>query len=472
MSPKHDAVVVGSGPNGFGAAITLARAGCSVLLIEGKQCPGGGMRSGELTLPGYVHDHCATIFALTQASPFFRSLPLSEHGVEWVFPPAPLAHPLDGGKAVLLEHSVETTARGLGRDRRAHQMLMGPWVDRWQDLIQDLLAPLRLPAHPLTFAAFLAQAGIPASLLARTAYRSEQGQALFAGLAGHAIMPLERLATSGFGLMLGVLAHAVGWPMVKGGGQGLVDGLSSYLKSLGGELETGWMVDNIDELPPASVYLFDITPRQLLGIAGHRLPLGYRGQLERFRYGPGVCKVDYALDGPVPWSSPECALAGTVHVGGTLREIEVAERLAWKGELAERPFVLVVQQTLFDDSRAPEGKHTLWAYCHVPNGSSVDMSVAIERQIERFAPGFRERILARHVRSAVQMEAYSPNYVGGDINGGVQDVFQQFTRPVPRLVPYSTPLSKVFLCSSSTPPGGGVHGMCGYHAAQAALKVL
>lgn len=469
MPEAFDAVVVGSGPNGLAAAITLARAGRSVLVVEGKETIGGGMRSAEVTRPGFVSDICSAVHPLGLASPFMRSLPLAEHGLAWIQPDLALAHPLEGGMAVAVERTVVATAEGLGRDGTAYRRLMQPLVDRWPAIVEDVLGPLRVPRHPLAFGRFGLGAMMPATLLAHGWYRGQQARALLAGMAAHSMLPLQRPITGGFGLLLGLLAHAVGWPVAKGGSQAIADALAGYLRSLGGEIRTGWMVEDVDELPRAGAYLFDITPRQLIRIAGHRLPAGYRRSLERFRYGPGVFKIDYALHGPIPWAAAACSRAGTVHVGGTLEEIASAEQEVWRGRHSERPFVLLAQQSLFDTSRAPAGKQVAWAYCHVPHGSTEDMTEAIERQVERFAPGFRDMIMARSTRTAMQMEAYNPNYVGGDINGGVQDIWQQYTRPVARWVPYSTPDPRIYICSSSTPPGGGVHGMCGYYAAQAVL---
>jgi phytoene dehydrogenase-like protein len=374
---------------------------------------------------------------------------------------------------VLVQRSVEATAKSLGEDADAYQVLMGSVVDDWEDIVEDILglAPLP-PKHPLALTSFGLLAIRPASMLAKSYFKSERGRALFAGMAGHAIQQLESLGTGAYGLVLGMLAHAVGWPMARGGSQQLVNALAAHLEYLGGEITTGWMVTSLDELPSAGVYLLDLTPKGVLRIMGERLPSRYRRRLERFRYGPGVCKVDWALDGPIPWASPKVALAATVHLGGTFEEIAAAERQVWRGEHPEKPYVLLAQQSMFDPSRAPEGKHTAWAYCHVPNGSNLDVSGQIEAQVERFAPGFGEQILARSVLTAEQMERYNPNYVGGDINGGVQDLRQLYTRPVPSLNPYSTPLEGIYICSSSTPPGGGVHGMCGYYAAQAAIKKL
>lgn len=470
MSTAYDAVIVGSGPNGLAAAITLARTGCSVLVLEAHASPGGGLRSEELTLPGFVHDVCAAILPLGLASPFFRDLPLEQHGLEWVFSPAALAHPFDDGTSLAVERSVADTAAQLGADGPRYERLLQPLVRDAETLIRSALAPLHFPARPLSFARFGSKALLPAATLARRAFAGERARALFAGMAGHAIMPLEHAATAAFGLILSLLAHTVGWPMVKGGSGNLAAALVRYLNSLGGKVVTGWRVQSIDELPPARAYVFDVTPRQLLALAGHRLPAGYRRRLARYRYGPGVCKVDYAMDGPVPWRAAACNRAATVHLGGTLGEIAAYERGVWRGEAPDHPFVIMVQPSLFDPSRVPKGKHTVWAYCHVPHGSNVDCSPHIEAQIERFAPGFGDRVVARKVRTAVDMEAYNANYVGGDINGGVQDIRQLFTRPAIRRVPYATPAKDIFICSSSTPPGGGVHGMCGYHAAQAVMR--
>jgi phytoene dehydrogenase-like protein len=465
----YDAVVVGAGPNGLAAAITLARAGAAVLLVEAKETIGGGTRSAALTLPGYTHDVCSAIHPLGVASPFFRTLPLDQFGLEWVYPPVELAHPLGNGEAALITRSVEETAEQLGSDGRAYRRLFTPLVARYEELLHEFLGPLRFPKYPLTMARFGVRAILPAAALARMLYRDDPARALFAGMAAHAIIPLERPATAAFGLILTTLAHAVGWPMVRGGSQQIADALGRYFESLGGKIETDWPVESVDELPQARAYLLDVTPRQLTRIAEGRLPRRYRQQLSHYRYGPGVFKIDYALAGPIPWRAAGVHQAATVHVGGTLDEIAASERAVWQGQPSERPFVLVVQQSQFDPSRAPGGNHTAWAYCHVPNGSTQDMTGRIEAQIERFAPGFRDCVLARHTHSAAQLEGYNPNYIGGDINGGVQDLGQLFTRPVVSLSPYRTPAHGIYICSSSTPPGGGVHGMCGYYAAQAAL---
>jgi phytoene dehydrogenase-like protein len=451
------------------AGIELARAGRSVVVLEAHETVGGGTRSAELTLPGFVHDVCSAVHALVAGSAFFRGLPLEELGIELVHPPAPLAHPLDDGTAVLLERSVEETAAGLGEDAEAWRRLFGPLVDSSDDLLEDVLGSLRRPRHPLLLARFGLHAIRSADGLARSAFSGERARALFGGLAAHSMLPLSAPVSASFGLVLGVLGHALGWPVARGGSQRIAGGLAAHLRSLGGEIETGRRVTSLDGLPPARAVLLDVTPRQVLRLAGDRLPSRYARALAGYRYGPGAFKLDYALDGPIPWSAPKCERAATVHLGGTLSELAASEEAVARGRAPEAPFVLVAQQSLFDDSRAPEGKHTVWAYCHVPNGWAGDASDAIERQLERFAPGFRDRVLARSVHSPADFERYSENYVGGDINGGLQDVRQLFARPVPRLVPYSTPVPGLYLCSSSTPPGGGVHGMCGVNAARAAL---
>jgi phytoene dehydrogenase-like protein len=469
---NYDAIVVGAGPNGLAAAIELARAGRSVLVLEAALEVGGGVRSAALTLPGFVHDVCSAIHPLGAGSPFLRALPLAEHGLAWTYSPAPLAHPLDDGTAILLERSIAATAAGLGRDGAAYRRLVAPLVRGWEPLVEAILAPLRLPRHPLALARFGMRAVWPARALAERLFSGERARALFAGMAAHAIMPLEWPLTSAFGVVMLVLGHAVGWPFPQGGAQRLADALASYLASLGGEIRTGSPIASLDQLPPARAVLFDLAPRQVRAITGERLPAGYARALGRYRHGPGVFKIDWALDGPIPWRAPECARAATLHLGGTLAEIADAEAAVWRGEHPERPFVLLSQPSLFDLSRAPAGKHTAWAYCHVPNSSAVDMTEQIEGQIERFAPGFRRRVLARSAMGPAAMERHNANYIGGDISGGVQDVRQLFTRPVARLDPYTTPAAGIYICSSSTPPGGGVHGMCGYWAARSALRDL
>jgi len=470
LNNEFDAVVVGAGPNGLAAAITLAQAGRSVVVFEAKHSVGGGSRSSELTMPGFIHDDCSAIHPLGMSSSFFRSLNLESDGLEWIQPDLPLAHPFDDGSAAALHRDIKDTGATLGDDARRYARQIKPLVDDWEKLLDQFLRPLGIPRHPLLMARFGLLAIQPASFLARRTYAGERGRGFFAGLAAHSIMSLKKPTTAAFGLMMAMLGHAVGWPLPRGGSQQIANALAIRLESLGGKIITGTEIKSLNDLPGHRVVLFDVTPRQLLAITGDRLPAGYRRKLNRYRYGPGVFKVDWALDGPIPWTAEPCRRAGTVHLGGTMAEIVANEQHVWEGKIPEKPFVLVGQQSLFDNSRAPDGKHTVWAYCHVPNGSQVDMTQAISDQIERFAPGFRERILATHTRSPLELQSYNPNYVGGDINGGVQDLGQLFTRPVARLVPYSTPDPQIFLCSSSTPPGGGVHGMCGFFAAQAALK--
>lgn len=473
MSPptSYDAVVVGAGPNGLSAAIVLARAGKSVLVVEANDTVGGGARSADLTLPGFVHDVCSTAYPLGAGSPFFNSLPLREHGLEWVHPPAPLAHPLDGGRSVMLYPSISETASGMGVDGEAYRKLMEPLASDWDRSSGYLLSPLRgRPAHPLAIARFGLKAMRSVRSIAQSGFKGEGARALFAGVGAHSMLPLHRRFTAAVALLLCMSGHTVGWPFARGGAQSISDALASYLQTIGGEIATNWTVESIDDLPQSRVVLCDVTPSQLIEIAGRRLQGRYRRRLQAYRYGVGVFKVDYALDGPVPWRSTIVGLAGTIHVGGTMDEIAKAESDIWAGKHPEKPFVLVAQPSLFDDSRAPPGKHTIWAYSHVPSGSTVDVTGRIEEQIERFAPGFRDRILARRVMNSAALQQYNANYVGGDINGGTQDVGQIFARPVLRWNPYSTPVRGLYLCSSSTPPGGGVHGMCGYHAARSALR--
>jgi phytoene dehydrogenase-like protein len=469
LTDSFDAVVVGSGPNGLAAAITLAQRGLSVQVLEAEPTIGGGMRSGELTLPGFVHDLCSAIHPLAMASPFLSALPLADHGLELLQPKVPLAHPLDDGRVAALEMSVPQTASHLGRDADDYVKMMVPFVRFHEHLVEQFLGPLRPPRHPISAGRFGVQAIRSAKGLA-SMFEGDPARALLAGVAAHSILPLDRLVTGGFGLILAMLGHAVGWPVAKGGTQSLANAMGSLLESLGGEVATGRPVESLDDLPKHRVALLDTAPRLLEKIAGDRLPKSYRFLLHRYRYGPSVFKVDWALDGPVPWRNRFCREAGTVHLGGTFEQISASERAVWEGRHAARPYCIIAQQSVADPSRAPEGKHTLWGYCHVPNGYPVDMTEAIEDQIEREAPGFKDLILARSTRSPAELERHNANYVGGDINGGVQDLRQLFTRPVARIDPYTTPIEGLYLCSSATPPGGGVHGMCGYHAARSALK--
>lgn len=465
----YDAVVVGSGPNGLAAAIVLQQAGCSVLLLESKNTIGGGLRSKPLTLPGYIHDVCSAIHPMAAGSPFFSSLPLEKHGLEFIYPPLAAAHPFDNGTAAVLGKSLEDTAALLGADEKKYLDLIAPIIHDWPLIVNNILGPLRFPAHPLALAGFGLKALLSAETIAKR-FTTEKAKGLWAGMAAHSIMPLNNISTAAIGFVLMAVGHLRGWPLPKGGSQQIADALASYFVSIGGKIETNFHVHSLSQLPSSHAVLFDVTPKQLLQIAGHKFSSVYKWQLNRFRYGMGVFKVDWALDASVPFKAAECRTAGTVHLGNTFSEIAMAEKETWSGKHAERPFVLMAQQSLFDPSRAPEGKHTAWAYCHVPSGSATDMTEVIERQVERFAPGFRERILARHVMNSAHLEEYNPNYIGGDITGGVNDLGQLFTRPALRASPYRTSAKGIYLCSSSTPPGGGVHGMCGYHAAVRALK--
>jgi len=465
---RYDAVVIGSGPNGLSAAIVVAQTGRSVLVVEAEPQIGGGTRSAELTLPGFVHDICSAVHPMAVATSFFWSLPLKKHGLEWIHPSLPLAHPFDDGSVAVLNRSIETTCAALGEGGTGYRNLIGPVIANWKAIEADALGPLTLPRHPLTTARFGLRAIRSAESLARGVLKTERSRALFAGLAAHSVLPLDQPATAAIGLVLGGAAHVAGWPIPRGGSQRIADALASYLRSLGGEVVTGWHIRNLDELPKAAITLCDLTPRGLLAIAGDRLPASYRQALARYRYGAGIFKLDWALDGPIPWRNPDCARAGTVHIGGTLQQISESELAPARGRHAERPFVLLAQPSLFDDARAPRGQHTAWAYCHVPNGSSFDMTERIENQVERFAPGFKDLILARSARPPALLEKHNQNLVGGDITGGSPDLRQLFFRPTWRM--YGTPVKGLYLCSSSTPPGAGVHGLCGYFAAKRALK--
>jgi phytoene dehydrogenase-like protein len=470
MIGTAEAVVVGSGPNGLAAAIRLAQAGRRVTVLERAATPGGSVRSAELTLPGFVHDRCAAVFPLAVASPFFRALDLNRHGLSWAFPEAPLAHPLDDGSAVVLHRSVARTAETLGPDAAVYQEIMRPLVRDAAQLIPDLLAPPGSQRHPLALARFGQHAFRSAAGFACSHFHGDRAQALLAGNAAHAFLPLGAPLTAGYGLFLELLGHAVGWPLARGGAQSLTAALVALLRSLGGEVLLDHPVSDFADLPSAATIFCDTDPRQLARIAGSRLPHRFRARLRRHRYGPGAFKVDYALDGPAPWRAPACLAAGTIHLGGTLAEIARAEREVHQRRHPERPFVIVSQPSLFDASRAPAGKHTLWAYCHVPASSDIDMTERIERQIERFAPGFRDRVLARRVTTPADLEAANPNHVGGAINGGVQDVRTYLRWLTSRPSPYATPDPRIIRCSAATPPGGGVHGMCGVHAAECALR--
>jgi phytoene dehydrogenase-like protein len=466
-----DAIVVGSGPNGLAAAITLARADLKVRVLEANDTIGGGVRSASLTLPGFVHDICSAIHPLAVGSPFFRTLPLERHGLQWIQPPIALAHPLNDGSAVCLQRSVRETAGSLGKDGPSYRKLFGPFARDWDLLAAEFLQPmLHIPRHPWSLTRFGMAAIFPATVLARSRFEEGRARALFAGIAAHSFLPLEAVASGAFGLVLGAAAHAVGWPLPRGGSQSLSDALASYFRSLGGEIETGRAVERLDDLPKARAVLCDVTCWEFARIAGKQLHASYRRHLSNFPHAPGVFKIDYALSCPVPWRATDCLRAGTIHLGDSLEEIAEAERAVVRGRHPEKPYVLVAQQSLFDESRVPHGKQTLWVYCHVPHGSRRDMTEEIEHQLERFAPGFRDCVLARHCSGAAVLENKNRNLSGGDISGGANDLWHLIARPVFSSAPYRTPIGGVYLCSSSTPPGGGVHGMCGFHAARKALR--
>ena len=469
MSRTLDAVVVGAGPNGLAAAIVLAEAGRSVTVVEARETVGGSCRTAELTLPGFRHDVCSAIHPMAAASPFFARLPLERHGLRWIHPEAPLAHPLDDGSAAVLHRSVEATGATLGADARGWAGLVEPFLEDADALFADILRPMRLPRRPFTLARFGLSALRSGTGLARDRFRGAAARALFTGCAGHSILALEAPSSAAIGLVLALAGHSHGWPCAERGSQSIADALAGHLRDLGGTLETGREVRALADLPPSRAVLLDVAPRALERIAGDELPAGYRKALRAFRHGAGIFKVDWALSGPIPWTARECARAATVHLGGTLEEIAAAERDVAEGRIPERPFVLLAQQSLFDRTRATDGRHTGWAYCHVPHGSSVDMTERIERQVERFAPGFRGLVLARSTRGPRELEAHNANLVGGDIGGGANDLRQVLFRPTVRWDPYGTPNPRLFLCSSATPPGAGVHGMCGFHAARRAL---
>lgn len=470
VAMEFDAVVVGSGPNGLAAAITLARQQRSVLVLESDSTIGGGMRSSELTLPGFVHDVCSAIHPLGVASPFFQQIPLTDFGLQWVEPDLPVAHPLPDGSAGYLHRSLESSVDALGEDANSYRRLVEPLLDRSNDLFQNILAPIGLPANPILMTRFGLR-GLPsAQHLAMHRFRNERVRGLIAGMAAHSILPLDSWLTASVAVMFLTTVHCTGWPFPAGGAQGLADAMARYLESLGGKLETGTRVRSVDDIPSCKAMLFDVSPRNLVSIVGKRLPSRYRDRLVRFQHGPGIFKLDWALSGPIPWTSEACRRAGTVHVGGTFAEVARSEKEAWGPDPSDHPFVLVAQHTLFDSKRAPNGQHTGWGYCHVPAGCDVDMTEPIENQIERFAPGFKDLILERHAMSPSDYERYNPNYIGGDITGGVMNLKQILSRPTMGSNPYQTPDEQIFLCSASTPPGGGVHGMCGYHAANSALR--
>jgi phytoene dehydrogenase-like protein len=469
LKRDFDAVIVGSGPNGFAAAITLQQQGLSTLLLEGKATVGGGMRSAELTLPGFLHDVCAAIHPMAVSSPFFNSLPLAEFGLNFIEPTIAAAHPFDNNKAAVLYQSIQKTIEGLGIDGSAYENLVMPLYKNCDKILPFILGPFKFPKHPLIMAGFGLKALQPAAILSK-AFKTEEARGLFAGMAAHSMLPFSKTATSAIALVLMMAAHYKGWPLIKGGSQQLANTLAAYYTSLGGKIETGFNVSSLQQLPSSHAVLFDVSPKQLLQIAGNKFSSLYSKQLSNFKYGMGVYKVDFALSEPIPFTAPECRQAGTVHLGNSIKEIALSEALAWNGKHAGKPFVLLTQQSLFDTSRAPQGKHTAWAYCHVPNNSEKNITDVIEQQIERFAPGFKDCILAKHAMNAADMQVYNANYIGGDINGGAPLISQLFTRPALRLSPYKTSAKGLYICSASTPPGGGVHGMNGYHAAKKALK--
>lgn len=468
-STEFDAVVVGAGPNGLAAAITLQEAGCKVLLLEAKATIGGGMRTDECTIPGFKHDICSAVHPLLAISPFFASVKWSDYQLQMVNPGICGAHPLDHQRTVFLRSSMELTASTLGIDQDRYTNLIKPLLNDFEAVKRFILSPISWPNQPGTILRFGLKAIQPSSWIANR-FKSAEAKALVAGMAAHSMQPLSNWATGAFGLVLLAAGHKVGWPIPVGGSQSIADAMAAHFRLLGGVIETNFEVNSLQQLPSSKVVLFDCTPRQLLQIAGHKFSDFYKWQLNRYRYGMGVFKIDWALDAPIPWQDEEIKLAGTVHIGNTFEEISWNEAATARGIHPEKPFVLLSQPSLFDNTRAPEGKHTAWAYCHVPFGSEKDMTEAIEKQVDRFAPGFRERILSRHTMNTKAMQDYNPNYIGGDINGGVQDIFQLFTRPALRWSPYRTSAKGLYICSSSTPPGGGVHGMCGYHAAKQVLK--
>lgn len=468
----YDAIIIGSGPNGLSAAIEIARKELKVLCVEAADTIGGGMRTTALTLPGFAHDFCSAVHPTGILSPYWKELPLDEFGLEWICPPASVAHPLDNQPAVLLTQSIEETMNNLGEDGKAWEKMLRPFLKNPEAIIKDGLKPLGIPDYPFLMARFGMKAMLPATTLAKLLFKEERAKALLAGCSAHSILPLDKPFSAAIGLMFALMGHVVNWPVAKGGSVAISDALGAYFTSLGGEIQTGLKITSLDQLPESKVILFDTDPHQLAEIAKEHLPDRYIRRLKKYNYGPATFKVDWALDESIPWKDKRCLLASTVHVGGTIEEVNHSEKSAWNGKHVDKPFVMLCQQSEFDTTRAPSGKQTGYAYCHVPNGSEVDMTEAIENQIERFAPGFKDIILSKHITTTKAFSLYNGNYVGGAITGGAADITQLFTRPVARLDPYSTPNPKLFLCSASTPPGGGVHGMCGYFAAKSALKRL
>lgn len=469
---QYDVIIIGSGPNGLSAGIYLAQKGKKVLILEAASSAGGGTRTAELTLPGFHHDVCSSVHPMGILSPFFKTLNLERFGLEWIYPNASVAHPLDNGEVIMLKTSVEETAQQLGADSRKYNRIMTPLAKHTDWLMEDSMKPLGIPKHPLFLAQFGLRGLLPAKTLGKMAFKTPEAKALFAGCAAHSIIPFEKMFSSAVGLVFLATGHSINWPVAKGGSKSIAEALLKCFTSLGGDIRFSSRITKMSDLPKAKAYLFDTDPLQLVKIAENELPKKYIKRVKKYNFGPGVFKIDYALSGPIPWANPKCNEASTVHLGGTLEEIAQGEKDVWEGRHNNKPFVLLTQQSLFDSERSPEGQHTCWAYCHVPNGSEKDMSEIIENQIERFAPGFKKLIIAKHSMNTKAFHAYNPNYVGGAVTGGAADITQLFTRPIARFDPYSTPNPKLFICSASTPPGGGVHGMNGYHAAKSVLKYL
>lgn len=469
-STRYDSVVVGSGPNGLAAAILLAQNGLKVKVFEAKDTIGGGTRTLELTEPGFLHDVCSAVHPTAVGSPYLKTLPLSEYGLEWIHPDYPVAHPLEKGNATVIPRSLDETVSLLGKDGENYRKMIGNTVNNWDRISHDLFGPIRIPQNPFSMIQFGWYGMFSAKLLANSMFSSISSKAYLAGLTAHSILPLEKIFSGSFGLVLAATIHAAGWPVAKGGSHSITHAMAAYFESLGGEVETGNEITSAEELPESKAVLFDLTPKQIAGIAGKKLPDTFRKKLQKFKYGPGAFKMDFALSEPVPWANEQCKKAGTLHLGGTFEEIARSERQTWDGEHPDKPYILVSQPSLFDDSRAPKGKHTLWAYCHVPNGSEQDCSEEIIAQIERYAPGFRDTIISYSTMTASEFESYNANYIGGDINGGAQFVKQLIFRPVIKWDPYKLAGDRLYICSSSAPPGGGVHGMCGYHAARSVLS--